>query len=228
MADKGRPTSKWTHRDSALWHTCEIAVELVAGRPPQPLQEIAAPFPPRFHVEERYWAAGPFQLLDYAAAGDGSYYHDDSWFFAWGPGAIVATLAHAAGKAIGNSYRQRAAETAATPRWTVIEQGTVYVTGYGFYMHTSSRLFSWCWSGISVASMVEPGAMQMQGDTDDGRTISWILRSDWAELVFITWAFARHPRHMQLVDGSWLPPGWMAWCASQRYPTRLTTPMLDP
>jgi hypothetical protein len=108
----------------------------------------------------------------------------------------------------------------------VIDQGTLYVTGYGFYMHNATNLFAWAWSPISTASMVGPGAMQLQGNAEGDRRVSWILRSDWAELVFIVWALTRHPRHPQLIDGTWLPPGWIAWCASQRYPTRLTTPAL--
>ena len=39
--------------------------------------------------------------------------------------------------------------------------------------------------------------------------MSWIIQSDWAELLFVAWAVIRHRRHPQLVTGGWLPPGWV-------------------
>ena len=39
-----------------------------------------------------------------------------------------------------------------------------------------------------------------------------MIRSDWAELLFVLWALVRHPRHPQLGNGGWQPPGWQDRC----------------
>ncbi len=44
-----------------------------------------------------------------------------------------------------------------------------------------------------------------------------MLQSDWAELIFITWAIARHPRHPQLVSGGLFPPGWAGHAAAHHH-----------
>jgi hypothetical protein len=214
----------WTDRDSALWHTCEIAVDVAAGRHPKSAPTVATAFPPSFGPGEVVWASGPFRLLDHRAPGDGTYQENQSFFFATGRGGLAATAAVAATRAAGNRSRRRAAEWAAQPRWMQIDQGTVYVSSHGLYLHTVNAVLTWSWTSITAATMVGPGDMHFNGDSVSG-PISWILRSDWAELSFVLWAIARHPQHVQLLTGGWLPPGWLEWCASQ-YQTRLRTPAL--
>lgn len=218
-------TPPWTSRDSALWHTCEIAVDLAGGTVPQPRLQIAAAFPPQLGRDERFWAAGPFALLEERAAGDGTYLHNGGFFFATGPAGLTATAAAAAFRAAGNARRRRAAEQSVIPRWTQIEQGTLYVSPYGVHLQSPRALGAWGWSSITAASMVGPAAMHMFADSAQGQ-VSWILQSDWAELAFVTWALARHRRHPQLLTGAWLPPGWLQWCAGQAHPTRLKSPAL--
>jgi hypothetical protein len=214
----------WTDRDGALWHTCEIAADLAQGRTPPNRLEVATPFPPQLAADEVTWASGRFQLLEHRALGDGSYAHSSDFLLATGPGGMTLMTAMAVGTAVGNNARRRAAQAAAAPRWTLIDAGVLYVSGYGFYLHVTNGLLPWRWSDITMASMVGPAAVQLAGNSQRG-TISWILRSDWAELVFVTWAFDRHPRHPQLVTGEWLPPGWLQRAAA-RYPTRLATPAM--
>jgi len=103
-----------------------------------------------------------------------------------------------------------------------IEHGGLYVSAYGFYLHAARGVFRWPWSAITAAEMVGPAAVHFNGDGERG-PISWILRSDWSELVFVLWALPEHPRHPQLRTGAWLPPGWLSWAATQ-YRTRLSTP----
>lgn len=169
---------QWTDRDSALWHTCELAADLAQGRAPQAHLEVLTPFPPQFARDELSWAAGPFQLLERISPGDGSYVHNGGFFFATGPIGLAATAAVALGKAAGNSSRRRAAEASAVPRWMPIDTGMIYVSAYGFYLSGEGGLYPWSWGSISMGSMVEPGAMHLTGQTARG-TISWILRSDW-------------------------------------------------
>ena len=58
------PGPAWTLHDSALWYTCEIAVDLITGRPPGSVPEVLAPFSP-WAPDERFWASGDFLLLDH-------------------------------------------------------------------------------------------------------------------------------------------------------------------
>jgi len=167
-AGKSYAVSDWNAHDTALWHTCEIAVDLAAGRVPQALREVLAPFPPPA-PDRAFWASGTFELMDLRAAGDGSYMRNDGFFFATGPLGLALTAAAAVGKAAGNSF---------------------------------------------------------QGQSEAG-PISWILVSDWAELLFVTWALLFHPRHPQLLSGAWLPPGWLDRCAAHAYRTRLASPRLE-
>lgn len=121
----------------------------------------------------------------------------------------------------------RAGPGAAAPHWTEIDRGTVFVSALGFHLATDRAVWSWGWASITAAQVDGPGAVHLLGQGADGQT-SWLLSSDWAELLFLTWAFAEHPRHPQLQSGEWLPPGWLEWDAGQQWRTRLTSAALRP
>lgn len=192
---------------------------MAAGRKPQALPEVLAPFPPSTG-DDRFWASGGFELLACRAVGDGSYMRNDGFFFATGPLGLVLTAASAAGRAVGNSSRRQAAAANAVPRWIEIDRGSAYLAPSGFAMHTPYALLSWPYSSLTSAQMVGPRSVHFQGTSTSG-PISWILLCDWAELLFITWALTFHPRHPQLLNGGWLPPGWLERCTEHRYSTRL-------
>jgi hypothetical protein len=211
-------TASWTDRDSALWHTCEIAAELSQGKVPAPRLQVVSNFPPRLGLDEQYWAAGPFTLHEQRPYGDGGYTHDSGYFFATGGGGLTATAAVAAFRAAGNARRRRQAEQDAIPRWTQIDYGTVYLSRYGIHLNSPGGVFPWAWSSITATQMVAPAAVHILADSTRG-PVSWVLQSDWAELFFVAWALACHPQHPQLITGAWLPPDWL-----QR--TRLSSPAL--
>ena len=225
MGKQQVPEARWTDRDRALWHTCEIAVDLAHGRVPPPRMRVASIFPPQLGVDEQYWAAGPYTLNEQRALGDGSYVHDSGYFSATGRGGLMATGAVAAFRAAGNARRRHEAERAAIPRWMPIEHGAVYVSRYGIHLHGPGGIFPWHWSAFTAAQMVGPAAVHVLGSSTRG-PVSWILQSDWAELVFVAWAMACHRQHPQLVTGTWLPPGWLQRCATFAQPTRLGSPAL--
>ena len=219
------PTQReWSQHDAALWHTCEIAVDLVAGNRPRPAMEVLTPFPLRLGPDERVWASGEFQVADFRAVGDGSYVHNSGFFLGRGIVGLAGSVAFLAGQAAVNKSRRDAAAEAAAPRWVVVDQGLVYLTAYGCYL-ASGGLGTWPYRAISGGEMVGPREFNFYGQTPQG-PVNLILVSDWAELAFITWALAVHPRHPQLLGGGWLPPDWLAWCASQGYRTRLPAPAL--
>ncbi|MCF6743429.1 hypothetical protein E9529_03915 [Blastococcus sp. KM273128] len=226
MTKRRSTTPEWTDRDSALWHTCEIAVDLAHGTVPAPRLQVVSIFPPMLASDEQYWAAGPYVLHEERARGDGSYVRDSGFFFATGRGGLTATAAVAALRARGNSNRRKQAQMDAIPRWTPIDAGTLYLSRYGFHLHSSGGVWPWDWPSVTAAQMVGPAAVHIFGASTRG-PVSWIVQSDWAELLFVAWAIARHPRHPQLLTGGWLPPGWLARCAGHVHPTRLTTPALQ-
>jgi len=221
---KSPAVAPWTNRDSALWHTCEIVADLSQGRYPQSAPQVLTSFLPTLGPEEALWASGPFQLFDYQPIGDGSYVHNSGWFFATGAAGLMATAAIAAARAAGNNSRRASAAAAAQPRWVPIDWGTLHTGSHGVYLHTPTALLTWGWPSFTSMSMMAPGTVHLNGNSDRGQ-VSWILEADWAELVFVLWAVTVHPRHPQLVNGEWLPPGWLER-AMTTYPTRLRSPAL--
>jgi hypothetical protein len=87
------------------------------------------------------------------------------------------------------------------------DQGLLWVSTAGFYLQTDAGLFPWAWVAVRSIVLTGPGAAHVQGTSQSGE-VSWLLQSDWAELVFVLWAMAVHPNHPSLPNGGWLPPGW--------------------
>ena len=210
MARAKAKAKDWSSHDAGVWHTCDIAASIIHGRLNQ-RPEILAPFPMRFDSTEKLLAYGGFDLLVIGTLGDGTYQHNSGFLFATGAAGLALTGAHAVTKAMGNSRRRREAEAAAAPRWLKVDGGTLWVSSHGFYMQTSAGLFPWNWQAIDSMAMVAPADVHVQGQSQTD-AISWRFRSDWAELLFVVWALVRHPRHPQLLDGSWLPDGWVNRC----------------
>jgi hypothetical protein len=196
-------SDKWTVRDDMLVWSCRVAADVQAGRPREQLPRLSAPFPPVFDADEQVVAIGPFQLSDYRALGDGSW-SVPGYVAVGSPGFMVGTVV---GHLLVKRRARAEAAAAAVPRWVPIGHGTLFVTLHGWHMYTPT-LLSWSWAGMTAAAMVGPGAMHLSGDSDHG-PVSWVLHSDWAELVFALWALVRCPQHPQLITGEWLPPGWV-------------------
>jgi hypothetical protein len=197
----------WAVRNHALGVTTAIAAHILSGRMPDAQFEIATSFPPAIAHDERFWSVGPYRLQDFRAIGDGSYM--ESTTIVGGTGLLGLTLlgATAIGSAAGNRNRRDAAARDMIPRWVDIDSGHITIGSRGMYLLSASGLNPWAWEHVTSADMVAPGHLHFAGQTSYG-PISWIVISDWAELAFVGWAAARHPRHRQLLDGSWFPGGW--------------------
>lgn len=193
-----------TTRSYSLILAAAIAASLQRGEQPPDEVEIVTPFPPAYGHDERFWAAGPYQLQEFTALGDGHYEY--SSFSAGGFGGL-GLLAMAGGLGITAANKRRArrkAEREATPRWHTIDSGTVALTRYGMYLHNTHGLSLRNWHSIETADIVEPGVVQFSGRSANG-PVTFRLVSDWAELAFATWAIIRHPRHPRLLSRDWLP-----------------------
>jgi hypothetical protein len=198
---------EWNDADGALWHTIDILAAAVSGRIRE-RQPVLTQFAPQHGPEEIVLAQGVFRLSEFVAAGDGSYQH--TTFIAGGTGAFgLAMLAGTAvGSAVGNSKRRAAAAAAAAQRWRQVDEGWLFVSSHGFYLQTRTAFLPWSWHHVDAAQVVERSCTLLQGSSTRG-PVSYLVHSPWAELVFVLWATARHRRHPQLLDGSWLPPGWV-------------------
>ncbi len=200
---------RWNSRDAALWTTAELAVAVLKGNlASRPVA--AVPFALRLSRagDEGVHAHGPFRLLDYRAPGNGSYVHNSSTMLATGRGAAPMMIGFAAVQAMGNASRRSAAASLAAPRWMQIDQGTLAVSNYGFYLHTPTAVLAWGWESIHFAELTGPGVLRIQGQSQQG-SINWIIESEWAELVFVFWASVRNPTHPQFVTRTWLPEEWL-------------------
>ncbi|WP_156096663.1 hypothetical protein [Amycolatopsis jejuensis] len=197
----------WTYRDEVLSYTCQLAALLENGGDPAEVEEVLAPFPGRNVAGERFWASGPVVVSDFRALGDGSWSVSTPFVFGTGALGVGLVAGSLAGSAVARSRARRNAAAAATPRWVPIENGALYLSEHGFHLYTP-QVHPWSWGGITGAAMVAPAVVHVAGNSKGG-PVSWLLQSDWAELLFVSWAHAVHPRHPQLVTGQWLPPGWV-------------------
>jgi hypothetical protein len=211
----GGDAGKWTEGDSAIWHTLDIVAATLTGRvverPP-----ILTPFPPSLGQHEKILVQGAVTLHECIAAGDGSYVHSTT--FVGGSGVLGAALAvgSLAGSAAGNSRRRAAAAADATLKWRPVDGGGLSVSTHGFYLETRQGLYPWSWDAISSSSVVGRGRVHIQGYGTAG-AMSWILETQWAELIFNLWALTRHRQHPQLVGGGWLPAGWIDHARANGY-----------
>lgn len=210
----------WTQRDDALLHTCRLANLMITGGDLSGVPEVTAVFACEV-PGERLWAAGLFRLSDWRALGDGSWEAPPPGQPYKAPGLLGAGLAVAglvpgialpaviARRAYTEGHLRRQAEADAVPRWVAIADGWLFSSAYGFYLQTSTGVYPWPWEGVTSASLTGPGSLRVTVKNGSGSAL-WLLESDWAELIFVTWALARHPKHPDLVNG-WLPPGWIEY-----------------
>lgn len=218
------PQAAWTRRDEVLRYTCTLAAELAAGGPVVSAGEVAAPFPPTLGEQLPLWGSGSFTLHEWRAPGDGSWQANQMMAFGTGPVGTGLMIGSLLGGVIANSRARRDAEAAARLRWMQTNGGGLYLSHRGFYLHTD-RVLTWGWDDVTTATMAKPAVVQISGNSVHG-PVSWALCSDWAELLFVTWALTRHPRHPQLLNGQWLPPGWLDHAHTHHQQVPLTSPSL--
>ena len=207
----------WGPYDTALWHTCAVLAAVRANRL-EGLPQIGVPFAMQMGgCDERIFGSGEMVLSEWDAPGDGSYQHSGGFFMATGKGGLALTAGVAGMQAIGNASRRRRAAAAAQPRWLPVDHGLIHVGTHGYYLQTPNGFHPWNWESLDSAQVVDMAKVWLQGRSVNG-PVSWLIDSHFAELTFVLWALARHPRHPQLIDGSWLPPNWAPWAADQGYP----------
>ncbi|WNB85526.1 hypothetical protein [Cellulomonas sp. ATA003] len=211
----------YSEHDAAVWHTRSMLHALWEGRVDR-LPHVPTTFLPQLGPDERVVARGGFELLTFRPLGDGALQPGSGgFFFATGRGGLAATAAVAGVRALNDRSRRRAAAEAAVPRWVVDAGGVVFVSTHGFYLDTGHTLQPWAWPHVDSMELAGPGAVHVRGRTAQG-PVSWTLRTDWAELVFVLWCLARHPGHPQLGSGAWIPAGW-----AEREEHRLETQRLE-
>lgn len=192
--------------DQAIGRTVLVNQALDAGRLAE-VGPIGTVFAPPFGPDELMLGAGPFQLLEFCAAGNGQYERNGGFFFATGRYGLAMTAGVMAAQAFQNSRARQAAADAAQQRWRQVEQGWLTVSDHGFHFQTPQGLLTWSYSDVMEASLTAPGQVMIAGQSTNG-PVRWIVVSDWAELLFTLWARARHPRHPQFVGRTWIPAGW--------------------
>lgn len=193
--------------DTAIWHTIHIGELIDTGQLAQWPGE-PAPFVMRQGPGERALATGSFVLYDYVAAGDGSYAHQSGMLLATGRNGLAMTAGFLAAQSVGNMARRKAAERAATEQWRPIAHGQLWVTEFGFHRASEYGMAAWEYGAVEAAQLVAPGRLWFAGNSTDG-PISWVVESDWAELMLLLWVRSVGIQHPQTVGVGWLPPGWL-------------------
>ena len=226
MAKRSKKQARpWSARDSALWFTCSYVEATAEGRAVAPPSPVLTTFAPQGGADDVLLAQGPYDRFEFVAAGDGSYVQDTGFFMATGAVGLAATAALATARVIGNEARRSSANAAAMPRWTVTERGEITVGTRGFHLAHRHGVVHWPWQAIREVTMTGPGRFEMSGDSTQG-PVRWCFGTPWAELVFALWALNRHPRHPQLLSGSWLPPGFLQWAEHNGYAAPLPGPAI--
>lgn len=211
----------WLPQDDALLLSCHLITDIRAGRvPPQRAPTIFVL--PSGVVAFTY---GPCRVFELRAAGDGSYQTSGS--FAFGTGTLG--LALVAGSMIGNAAANSRARSQAQANAQVVFRhqfdANLYVTNNGFIFHNQTGVHTWTSSDVTAMQVLEPNSVIMQGQSDRG-PLNWRINSPYAELIFVLWAIDRHPQHPQLLDGSWLAPGWPDHARRYGHDPRLTNGVL--
>lgn len=214
-------TEGLSDHDVAIWHAVECLQKLDRGASDQlPRQQTT--FAPQMGRCERVMSVASYNRLVYTSLGDGTYYQTGGApFVAVGSGAVLgASLAAsgliAMGTVVGNSRRRAAAQDAAQVQWRVVEQGHLYVSTHGFYLHTAYGLNPWPFDCVTSAEMIAPGCMLLSGNGAEG-PVQWVVNSIQSEFLFTQWARRVHPGHPQLVSHSWLPRGWVQRVQQSRF-----------
>ncbi len=215
------PGRSWLPSDTALWHTCRIVSEVMAGRVPEHQIDTLFPVGPGTHV----LATGNLRVDGVYALGDGSY--QKGGIVAAGTGGLgLAMLAGSLAYSANATAKARAqAEADARVQWRPLWDSVVFVSNNGILIQKVDGIFPWLWTDIILMQVAAYNVVIMQGQSSDG-AVTWALKSEWSELIFALWALNRHPNHPQLRDGSWLPDGWLPWAAAQGYPSHLHRPEL--
>ncbi|RNE67273.1 hypothetical protein EEJ31_00360 [Cryobacterium tepidiphilum] len=186
-----------------------MASDLVQRRVPD--YRVPTLFPLR--PGEVAFAHGPASVESFHAIGDGSRPSSSTFLATSGRFGLALGVAT---YAIANANRQAQATADATPMWRPAFGGSIVVTSQGFYLLDHAGKLDWDWDSIDLMQVVGFSCLVMQGQSATG-PVTWRITSDWAELVFVMWAMARHPRHPQLLDRSWIPARWPEWAEQQGY-----------
>jgi hypothetical protein len=186
-----------------------MASDLVLRRVPD--YRVPTLFPLR--PAEVAFAQGPVGVESFHAIGDGSRPAGSTVLATSGGFGFALGVAT---YAIANANRQAQAAADATPMWRPAFGGSVVVTSQGFYLLDDAGKLDWDWDSIDLMQVVGFSCVVMQGQSAAG-PVTWRITSDWAELIFVMWAMARHPRHPQLLDRSWIPARWPEWAEQQGY-----------
>lgn len=197
----------FSQHDSAIWRTVRINTAMDRNEL-HTLEHLGTPFAPSIAPgSEHMLVNGTYVLAVYRALGDGTYQHNNSFFFATGTLGLALTAGMAAGQAAGNSSRRNQAAMNAVPRWVVDDQGMVFVSDRGFYFQSQLGHREWNFDFIGEMELCGPALVRMVGQSTTGQ-VHFMIQSDWSELIFSLWARARHPHHAQFKGATWIPPGW--------------------
>lgn len=209
-----RQSSAWSAHDAAVLSTVRIVRTLLAGDH-EALPITDADFPTQLAEVERLLVAGGVDVLTFRPTGDGTYAHHRPAVVIADRG-LAATTFVAAAKAAGNRARRQQAVVDSQPRWVVDARGAIWISTAGFYLRTPTGLYPWGWDAVRAACLIGPAAVRVDG-AGAASAVSWVLRTDWAELLLLLWTMHRHPSHPQLRDGSWVPAGWLARAGALGY-----------
>ena len=195
--------AEWSAHESALWWTCNFVRDLTrSGRLPPPLP---VAFAMQQAQNEFVYQWGSYDRLWFGAEGSAGYRR--SWLVAGGfspLGMSLGALTLGASAAL-NAGRKARARQAATPMWRPSDSGTIYVSTHGYYLANQYGFLPFAYDRHVSANLVRPGVIAYDVLMADGSQQRFATSTNWAELIFVTWAMKHCPNHPQLQNLGWLP-----------------------
>ena len=194
---------KWSAHESALWWTCNFVRDLTrSGRLPPP---VPVTFAMQQAEDEFVYQWGNYHRSWFGAQGRAGYRR--SFLFAGGfsPLGMGLGALTLGASAVLNASRKARARQAATPMWRLSDSGTIYISTHGYYIANQYGLLPFAYDGHVSATLVQPGVFQYDMFMADGSQQRFATSTNWAELIFVTWAMKHCPNHPQLQNLGWLP-----------------------
>jgi hypothetical protein len=188
------PSPGWSYEDQALYYTANVLSGLLVGVKPASIPRTIALMSPAENVV----ASGPFRREHFGVAGDGSYQ-----FRKTSKRSSALTAGYVMAR---NSASRYSAKQAATPKWRLLDNGTLHLSMEAFYFQSEHGLSPWSFQGVDYAHMVGRSALEFGGTADSGTSVQYRVYSRWSELGLILWSLARNIPHPQLL--SLFPPDW--------------------
>ncbi|MEZ5321944.1 MAG: hypothetical protein R2698_07725 [Microthrixaceae bacterium] len=198
------PQDTWSEDDTVLLYTCKTIDALRFGGDLPPL----IPVPFRLQsgtngVLDEVYLQGAFQTLIFKPYRE----PDRSGRSLFTKFLYYTTPAWILGEKLKDLLKK-----ASYDGWAPAMGGQLFYSNYGAYLlQQGDRIPSFIsWNAIQAAHLEDQGVLEITTVGAAGQETHFRVITDWAELMFLTWACLYMPHHPQLTTLGWIPADFEA------------------